>query len=79
MYHNQESNPEKEFRKIISEYNLNITQYYIPPENDRLFELDFADIDNRIAFEINGNQHYDKNGNLTEYYQDRHDYFVSRG
>lgn len=79
LYKNKESEPERLFKEIISKYNLNIIQYYIPPENDRFFELDFADKDNKIAFEINGNQHYEFNGDLKEYYKKRHDYFKYRG
>ena len=33
----------------------------------------------KIAFEINGNQHYDLEGKLKEYYQERHNYFKERG
>jgi hypothetical protein len=80
VYRNKESGPEIAFREIISQYDdINIAQFYIPPENDRLFELDFADVHNKIAFEINGNQHYESTGILSEYYQNRHDYFVSKG
>ena len=28
----------------------------------------------RIGIEINGNQHYERNGKLKKYYQDRHDH-----
>lgn len=75
-YHNKESDPEKQFRMFVERNNFNIKQYYIP-KGERYFELDFADINNKIGFEINGNQHYDKNGNLLEYYQNRHNYFES--
>jgi len=34
---------------------------------------------NKVAFEINGNQHYDKNGNLKFYYDERQKYFEYRG
>lgn len=79
-YKNKESVPEKLFKQIISTVpNIEIYQYYIPPENDRFFELDFAIPNKKIAFEINGNQHYNKDGNLTEYFQNRHNYFKSLG
>jgi very-short-patch-repair endonuclease len=32
-----------------------------------------------LVIEINGNQHYDKFGNLNKYYQERHDYISSLG
>ena len=76
-----ENKPEKEFRKIIQEYNINETihQYYIPKESDRFFEIDFAILNKKIGFEINGNQHYDSNGKLKKYYEDREKYLQSLG
>jgi hypothetical protein len=53
-------------------------QYYRPPENTKRYELDFAIPAKKIAFEINGNQHYD-GANLAPYYQARHDYFNRLG
>jgi len=43
------------------------------------YELDFAIPKLKIAFEINGNQHYLENGKLTNYYQKRHDFFINLG
>lgn len=79
LYKNKESKPEKLFREVISTFDKEIIQYYIPHENDRFFELDFADVKNKIGFEINGNQHYNKNGELRKYYLDRHNYFERKG
>ena len=78
LFKNEETDPELKFKEILSTYNLRVYQYYIPPENDRFFELDFAIPNKKLAFEINGNQHYNSNGTLAKYYQDRHDYFIKR-
>lgn len=80
LYHKKESEPEKVFRKILEQSNIEVVQYYIP-EGDRFFEIDFAIIDKNIGFEINGNQHYKNREtySLTDYYQERHDYFESIG
>ncbi len=78
-YNNKESVPEKKFREFAERSNLKLKQYYIPPESDRFFEIDFANIENKIAFEINGNQHYNKDGLLKPYYKQRQDYFINLG
>lgn len=78
-YSNKESEPEKRFRELVEKTNLSLVQWYIPPESNRLYEMDFADPVNKIDFEINGNQHYTPDGYLNQYYQERHDYFVSLG
>lgn len=52
--------------KFIPEYNeLNI--------KDKYYSLDIAFPDKMIGIEINGNQHYNRDGTLKEYYQKRHD------
>ena len=38
---------------------------------DRNFSIDIALPDKKIALEVNGNQHYDRNGKLKSYYQER--------
>jgi very-short-patch-repair endonuclease len=78
-YSNKESEPEKRFRELAEKTNLNLVQWHIPPESNRLYEMDFADPINKIDFEINGNQHYTQDGYLNQHYQERHDYFVSLG
>jgi very-short-patch-repair endonuclease len=78
VYGKAENKPERLFREALLSLGISAVQYYIPRENERLFEIDFAIPQSKIAFEINGNQHY-SNGKLAEYYQDRHDYLVSKG
>jgi very-short-patch-repair endonuclease len=75
----KETKPEKRFREIAQKTNIRFYQYYIPQDNDRLYELDFAIPELKIGFEINGNFHYDKSGELLEYYRNRHNYFEKRG
>jgi len=79
LYRNKESVPEKLFKEALQKQNINFIQWYVPPENDRFFELDFAIVEHKIAFEINGNQHYNKDGSLKPYYKKRHDYFIDKG
>lgn len=73
-----ESYAETMFKKALIQCGVSVVQYYIPPESDRCFELDFAIPDKKIAFEVNGNQHYE-NGVLRPYYQNRHNHFNGLG
>ena len=47
--------------------------------DERFFSIDISLPQYKIGIEINGNQHYESNGCLKEYYQKRHDYIVSLG
>ena len=78
-YTNVESVPERLFREYVEKTDIKLSQYYIPPESDRLFEIDFAEPFQKIGFEINGNQHYNSDGSLTEYFQNRRNYFINLG
>lgn len=75
-----ESVPEANCRKVIEEmYIANIHQNYNDPEWDRFFSIDFANIENKIGIEVNGAQHYNRDGTLAEYYQKKHDYLIEKG
>ena len=41
--------------------------------------MDIAFPDKQIGIEINGNQHYERNGDLKPYYKDRHNYLECMG
>jgi len=43
------------------------------------YSIDIAFLDKKLAIEVNGNQHYNLDGTLKDYYQKRHDYIVSQG
>jgi len=66
---NKLKNSEIEF---IEEYQplLHLQRYY---------SIDIAFPDKKIGIEINGNQHYNKKGDLKEYYQKRHDEIEKEG
>lgn len=55
----------------IEEYNI--------PESQFNYSIDIAFPDKKIGVEVNGNQHYNYDGTLKEYYQKRHDYIESLG
>lgn len=43
------------------------------------YSIDIAFLDKKLGIEVNGNQHYNDNGDLNNYYQKRHDYLTSEG
>lgn len=68
------SSPCQLFKQFLRENNVNFLQQYMNPnEWKRNFAIDIAFIQEKIGIEINGNQHYERNGQLKQYYQQRHD------
>lgn len=49
------------------------------PLDDRYYSIDIAFPNIKIGVEVNGNQHYNPDGTLTKYYQDRHDAICASG
>lgn len=72
------SKPCEEFKKIL---DLEKIPYIaeLTPLKDRFFSIDIAFPEKRIGIEINGNQHYNKDGSLKKYYSDRHNLIESSG
>ena len=72
------SKPCEEFKKILDEIGI----IYVPeltPLKERFFSIDIAFPEKKIGIEINGNQHYNSDGTLNKYYQNRHDLIQSDG
>jgi very-short-patch-repair endonuclease len=66
------SKPCEDLKKIIKEkVNYNFIEEF-KPLKDRNFSADIAFPELRKIIEVNGNQHYNKDGSLSEYYQNRH-------
>ena len=72
------SKPCEEFKKILDEQHIPYVAE-LTPLDDRFFSIDIAFPDKRIGIEINGNQHYNKDGSLKKYYNDRHNLIESYG
>lgn len=49
------------------------------PLEDRFFSIDIFFPSKGIGIEVNGNQHYNRDGTLKKYYQERHDLIESSG
>ena len=72
------SNPCENFKMILDELGINYISEFTPLE-DRFFSIDIALPEKRIGIEINGNQHYESDGTLKKYYNDRHNLIESSG
>lgn len=46
---------------------------------EKNYSVDILISEKNLIIEVNGNQHYDKYGNLKPYYKERHDHIVSLG
>jgi very-short-patch-repair endonuclease len=46
---------------------------------EKNYSVDILIPDKNLIVEVNGNQHYDKNGNLLPYYKERHEHIKSLG
>lgn len=63
--------------KLASIYKID--EEYTDPLWVHNYSVDIVLIDKKIGIEVNGNQHYNKDGSLKPYYQARHDYLLSVG
>ena len=66
------------FKKILRSKGFLFEEEFSPIPN-RFFSTDIAFIENKICIEINGEQHYDRKGDLKKYYKDRHDLIEKSG
>ena len=74
-----QSVPCENVKNYFKKCNIEFVEEYQPMINDRYFSIDIAIPDKMIAIEINGNQHYEKDGSLKKYYKDRHDLLEMNG
>ena len=72
------SKPCEDLKEKLKENNILFEEEYCP-FNDYAFSIDIAWPNLKIGVEVNGNQHYNNDGSLKEYYQNRHNIFEERG
>ena len=72
------SEPCEYLKKLLKEHGYVFEEEFTDPEWLHKYSADICFINKKIIVEVNGNQHY-ANGQLTDYYQTRHDYLVSQG
>lgn len=70
--------PCESFKNILRNNNIKFVEEY-SDFKDHNYSVDIAFPEYKIGIEINGNQHYNKDGSLSKYYQKRHNYLVSCG
>lgn len=68
-----------EHLKEILRKDFNFEEEYTDIRWKHNYSIDIAFLDKKLAIEVNGNQHYNNDGTLTEYYQKRHDYLKFNG
>lgn len=73
-----QSIPCNHLKNCLRDEGLTFEEEYSPIQ-DRAYSLDIAFPTNKLAIEINGEQHYDRKGNLKPYYQERHNLIVDSG
>lgn len=73
------SEPCENVKKFLKKLNINFIEEFPPEIAGRFFSIDIALPDKKIALEINGNQHYEKDGKLKHYYQERHNLLSENG
>ena len=70
--------PCENLKSILKEMNIEyIEEFNI--SDTRFFSVDVILPQYKIVIEVNGNQHYNKDGTLKEYYQLRHDFIENLG
>ena len=67
------------FKNMLRNNGIDFVEEYAPYIPDKLYSLDIAWPDEKIAIEINGSQHYDENGDLNDYTLNKQKYFEERG
>lgn len=89
LKNNPEKHPWKRSNKFISEPCQNLKDELVrrkitfvseyTPLEDRFFAIDIAFPSLKVGIEVNGEQHYNRDGSLKSYYQERHDLIKSQG
>ena len=70
--------PCENLKQYLKNKGINFVEEY-EPFDDVNYCVDIAWPDEKIAIEVNGNQHYNRDGSLSKYYQKRHNLFEQRG
>lgn len=73
------SKPCEQVKKFLKDLNVQFIEEFDPEIEDRFFSIDIAIPDKMIAIEVNGQQHYNSDGSLKDYYQERHNLLENNG
>lgn len=78
-YSRSKSKSCENFKNYLRQNNIDFIEEYCPYPDERLYSLDIAWPDEKIAVEINGSQHYDNEGNLNESTLNKQKFFENHG
>jgi len=70
--------PCEKLKEYLTSKNIKFIEEWQPIE-DRFFSIDIAFPDKKIGIEVNGNQHYNADKTLKDYYQRQHDLLEING
>jgi len=70
--------PCEKVKSFLTEKNIKFVDEWQPLE-DKFYSIDIAFPDIKLGIEINGNQHYNSDGSLKDYYKKRHDEIENDG
>lgn len=73
-----ESEPCQKLKEVLSLREIEFIEEFTPLD-DRFFSIDIAFPTIKVGIEINGEQHYNRDGSLKKYYQERHNLIESAG
>lgn len=73
------SKPCEYLKNKLRELNIEFEEEVVMPQIGRNFSIDIFIPKLKMGIEVNGNQHYDSFGQLTPYYQERHDVIEQGG
>ena len=75
------SKPCENLKQFLKNNGINFYQEYknVQEFNGRNYAIDIAFPNQKIAIEVNGTQHYNRDGTLTPYFQQRHDILQKAG
>ena len=65
-------------KNLLKEQNISFVEEYKALENYN-YSIDIAFPDLKVGIEVNGDQHYNRDGSLAEYYQVRHNRLEEAG
>jgi predicted DNA-binding protein YlxM (UPF0122 family) len=73
------SQPCENVKNFLRKNNIQFIPEFDPGVDGRFFSVDIAIPEKQIIIEVNGNQHYNNDGTLKSYYQERHDLIEKLG
>ena len=71
--------PCEKFKKFLSNRNIKFVSELSPFPDEKAFCIDIAFPSLMIGLEVNGNQHYERDGSLKPYYRERQHFLETKG